>query len=433
MGCCIDFNRREISFFKNGKDLGVAFNNINVHDTYYPAIVLKNAEVEMIFNPTSNYANATPITDAPSDFKIQGKGIRSSSSSTDLKKWPSALIIEPSRELALQTAQNIEMFSRNLKSIKYVSLVGGENPNQQIRAIENGVDIVIATPGRLIDFIQTGKLSLDNIRFLVLDEADALIKQEKGIVESIHARCPLTHPIDGKRLQVIVCSATLHNFDIKQLANKIMKFPSWVDLKGQDSVPDTVHHCVLNVQPRLDRSWESNKGYKTDGVHLKDNTRAGANTKEQWSESVKILKALYTLKFIQVHKCDKGIIFCRTKLDCDNMERFLKANDRSATCVCLHSDRKPQERNDNLKKFKENKVKFLICTDVAARGIDVKGIPYVINVTLPDLKENYVHRIGRVGRAERMGLAVSFVSIDENEKVWYHSNCNKRGGKGCYN
>ncbi|XP_062591227.1 ATP-dependent RNA helicase DDX1-like, partial [Saccostrea cucullata] len=101
------------------------------------------------------------------------------------------------------------------------------------------------------------------------------------------------------------------------------------------------------------------------------------------------------------------------------------------SCVCLHGDRKPQERKANLQKFKDNKVKYLICTDVAARGIDISGLPYVINVTLPDEKQNYIHRIGRVGRAERMGLAISLVSTVK-EKVWYHSNCNTRG-RGCYN
>ncbi|KAK2162971.1 hypothetical protein LSH36_88g00023 [Paralvinella palmiformis] len=134
---------------------------------------------------------------------------------------------------------------------------------------------------------------------------------------------------------------------------------------------------------------------------------------------------------------DKAIIFCRTKLDCDNMEIYLnergggRQRNQMFSCVCLHGDRKPQERKGNLEKFKKGEVKFLISTDVAARGIDVNGLPYVINVTLPDEKQNYVHRIGRVGRAERMGLAISF-SGAVKEKVWYHSNCSNRG-KGCYN
>lgn len=132
---------------------------------------------------------------------------------------------------------------------------------------------------------------------------------------------------------------------------------------------------------------------------------------------------------------DCAIIFCRTKLDCDNLETYFNYQSKNLkknySCVCLHSDRTPQERQSNLETFKSKKCKFLICTDVAARGIDITGIPYVLQVTLPDDKANYLHRIGRVGRAERMGLAVSFVS-NVPEKVWYHSNCRNRG-KNCYN
>merc|ERR1712142_506023 len=108
---------------------------------------------------------------------------------------------------------------------------------------------------------------------------------------------------------------------------------------------------------------------------------------------------------------EQGIIFCRTKLDCDNLEKYLKSvNSREMSCVCLHSDRAPRERQQNLQNFKDGRAKFMICTDVAARGLDIKGVPYVINVTLPDDKANYIHRIGRVGRAERMGLALSLVA-----------------------
>ncbi|KAL4234932.1 ATP-dependent RNA helicase ddx1 [Mactra antiquata] len=153
---------------------------------------------------------------------------------------------------------------------------------------------------------------------------------------------------------------------------------------------------------------------------------------ETYSEAIKMLKGEYTVKAIDEHRMDRALIFCRTKLDCDNLEKYLQLRGQGKySCVCLHGDRKPQERKGNLQKFKDGKVKFLICTDVAARGIDVSGLPFVINVTLPDEKQNYIHRIGRVGRAERMGLAISLVA-SVKEKVWYHSNCNNRG-RGCYN
>merc|ERR1712002_262207 len=159
----------------------------------------------------------------------------------------------------------------------------------------------------------------------------------------------------------------------------------------------------------------------TDAVHEKDRINPNIDTPEMMSEAIKMLKGEYTARAIKEHKMNKAIIFCRTKIDCDNMERYLKQIDRKFyTCVCLHGDRKPHERKENLEKFKRGEVKFLICTDVA-------GLPFVINVTLPDEKQNYVHRIGRVGRAERMGLSISFASTVK-EKVWYHVQwCPSRG------
>lgn len=136
---------------------------------------------------------------------------------------------------------------------------------------------------------------------------------------------------------------------------------------------------------------------------------------------------------------DQAIIFCRTKLDCDNLENFLKSNGTGGSaamldeysCTCVHGDRSSAQRRQNLQNFKDGDVRFLICTDVAARGIDIRGVPFVINMTLPDEKENYIHRIGRVGRADRMGLAISLVS-SVKEKVWYcGQSCKTKGPRGC--
>ncbi|RWS06321.1 ATP-dependent RNA helicase Ddx1-like protein [Dinothrombium tinctorium] len=273
------------------------------------------------------------------------------------------------------------------------------------------------------------------------NEIDGLLQQgHRDVLIRLHSQIPRMFD-DGKRLQMIVCSATLHNFDVKKLAEKIMYFPTWVDLKvkGEDSVPDTVHHVVLRVDPRNDSSWATLKRHiTTDGVHAKDNLNVRQPTPETLSEAVKIIKGELIVKAINALKMDQGIIFCRTKLDCDNLEAYLnnlgggpKNPKNPYSCVCLHGDRKPHERKANLEKFKVGQCKFLICTDVAARGIDIKGVPFVIQVTLPDEKANYVHRIGRVGRADRMGLAISLVSCVP-EKVWFHSNCNT-GGRGCFN
>lgn len=160
-----------------------------------------------------------------------------------------------------------------------------------------------------------------------------------------------------------------------------MHFPTWIDLKGEDSVPETVHHVVVVVNPQTDDSWQYMKHHvETDAVHAKDNVRPGNNTAETLSEAVKKLKGEYCLKAMEEHKMDRAIIFCRTKIDCDNLERYLhQAGNGKYKCVCLHGDRAPAERKDNLERFKNKVANFLICTDVAARGLDITGLPFSNN------------------------------------------------------
>ncbi|XP_015247722.1 PREDICTED: ATP-dependent RNA helicase DDX1 [Cyprinodon variegatus] len=449
IGCYLDLDKGQISFSKNGIDLGVAFDippNV-VNQGFFAACVLKNAELKFNFggedfkNPPK--AGFVALDQAPDGHTIKSSQTGSAKvtqvkTSTNL---PKALIIEPSKELAEQTFNNVKHFKKYVENPKLRELlvIGGVPAKEQLAILEQGVDIVVGTPGRLDDLVSTGKLCLSQVRFLVLDECDGLLSAGyTDFINRIHKQIPQVTS-DGKRLQVIVCSATLHSFDVKKLSERIMHFPTWVDLKGEDSVPETVHHVVVPVNPKADRLWErlGKNHIQTDEVHAKDNTRPGANTPEMWSEAIKMLKGEYAVRAIKEHKMDQAIIFCRTKIDCDNMEQYFiqqgggpDSKGHQFSCVCLHGDRKPNERKNNLDRFKRKEVKLLICTDVAARGIDISGVPYVINVTLPDEKQNYVHRIGRVGRAERMGLAISLVAM-EKEKVWYHV-CPNRG-RGCYN
>lgn len=445
IGCLLDLNKGEISYTKNGKNLGVAFrlNDQMKNETFYPAVVLKNAEMLFNFGETE-FKNKIPdgyVAACRADSNnIKTNPFASGSASTEefvsKPNAPQAIIIEPSRELAEQTYQQLEKFKKHLKDpcIREYLLVGGQSSKEQINELMKGVDIIVATPGRLEDLVQQGHVLLTHCRFFVLDEADGLLKQgNSGLIDRLHKQIPkLT--ADGSRLQMIVCSATLHDFEVKKMADRLMHFPTWVDLKGEDSVPDTVHHCVAMVDPQKDASWKNLRQHvQTDGVHAKDNVKPGNNTPETLSEAVKLLKGEYCIRAIREHKMDRAIIFCRTKIDCDNMENYFKqVGGAELSCVCLHGDRAPNERKGNLALFKDKKVKFLICTDVAARGIDVTGLPFCINVTLPDEKSNYVHRIGRVGRAERMGLAISLVSTIP-EKVWYHGQFCSSRGKSCGN
>ncbi|XP_072107381.1 ATP-dependent RNA helicase DDX1 [Mobula birostris] len=448
IGCYIDLDSGIVKFSKNGKDLGHAFDIPShlMNQAFFAACVLKNAELkfnfgeeEFKFPPKDGFQALGKASDGHV-VKTQQTGTALVGQAKNLPNAPKALIIEPSRELAEQTLNNIKQFKKNVADpkLRELLIIGGVSAKDQLAILEQGVDIVVGTPGRVDDLVSTGKLNLSQVRFFVLDEADGLLTQGySDFITRMHSQIPQITS-DGKRLQVIVCSATLHSFDVKKLSEKIMHFPTWVDLKGEDSVPETVHHVVVRVNPKSDRNWEkSGRHIRTDEVHAKDNTRPGANTAEMWSEAIKILKGEYTVRAIKEHKMDQAIIFCRTKIDCDNMEQYFiqmgggpDKKGHQFSCVCLHGDRKPNERKQNLEKFKKMDVRLLICTDVAARGIDIRGVPYVINVTLPDEKQNYVHRIGRVGRADRMGLAISLVA-SEKEKVWYHS-CPSRG-RGCYN
>ncbi|KAK3918200.1 ATP-dependent RNA helicase Ddx1 [Frankliniella fusca] len=444
IGCYLDLDTGEIAFSKNEKHLGRAFTLASSmkNKAFHPAVVLKNAEMAFNFGAS------------PFKYPPQGGFIALNQASIDcvccpdaapvkvVKDAPQAIIIEPSKELADQTFNQLNLFMKFLDKpkVRTALVTGGVSVNENIAALTKGVDIVVGTPGRMESLISSGNLILKACRFFVLDEADGLLKQGYGgLIDNLHRQIPKV-TADGNRLQMIVCSATLHDFDVKKMADRLMHFPTWVDLKGEDAVPDTVHHVVVNVDPQKDRTWETlRKHIMTDGVHVKDNVRPGNNTAETLSEAVKMLKGEYCIRAINEHKMDKALVFCRTKLDCDNLEKYfnqLGGGPRNPSnpysCVCLHGDRKPQERKENLEMFKQGRVKFLICTDVAARGIDISGLPFMINVTLPDEKSNYVHRIGRVGRAERMGLAISLVSVIP-EKVWFHGEWCPSRGRNCSN
>ncbi|CAH0384139.1 unnamed protein product [Bemisia tabaci] len=451
IGAQLDLDSNTIRFRKNGLDLGEAFKipaQLN-NRTFFPAVVLKNAEMSFNFGaqpfkfkPPPGF---TPISQAPKELVRNSEVSPGSSGPKILKKInsaPQAIIIEPSRELAEQTYNQIEKFKKYVEDPKINALliIGGVSVKEQMAQLSSGVDIVVATPGRLEDLISGGHLSLTHCRFFVLDEADGLLKQGyTEFIDKLHRQIPKV-TADGKRLQMIVCSATLHAFEVKKMADRLMHFPTWVDLKGEDAVPETVHHVVVMVDPQKDKSWQNIKRpIRTDGVHREDSIRPNNPNAECLSEAVKMLKGEYCVRAIEKHKMDKAIIFCRTKLDCDNLEKHLiqagggPSNRKNTySCVCLHGDRKPNERKANLEAFKRGEAKFLICTDVAARGLDVTGLPFMINITLPDEKSNYVHRIGRVGRAERMGLAISLVA-SVPEKVWYHGEWCSSRGRNCYN
>uniref|UniRef100_A0AC35TIK7 ATP-dependent RNA helicase DDX1 n=1 Tax=Rhabditophanes sp. KR3021 TaxID=114890 RepID=A0AC35TIK7_9BILA len=448
IGCYIDLEKKEIFFSKNGITFPTAFKippNL-CKEIFCPMIAMKNAKCVVNFGQT-------PFKHMPSsDFKAicasatgeSKRTIASMGGPTEKRgaKSPLCIIVESSKELALQTHDQLTKFSTFLEepTVKNTLVSGALSTKEQEKMLLQGSDIMTCTPGRLIDLVEHGKIDLRFVKFFVLDEADALVSGTQnhwGILKKLYGKMIKSESV-ALRLQVIVCSATLHNPMIDKLAREMMSFPQWVDLKGQDSVPDSVHHVVVMVDPVEDKAWirlRTGRGglnVLTDRIHAKDQIKAGSTEPNTLSEGVKILKMEYCAMAIEKMAMTQAIIFCRTKVDCDNLEKFFQRRGEAFNCVVMHGDRSPEERNANLLKFKEKAANFLICTDVAARGLDISGLPYVINMTLPSPEEkaNYLHRIGRVGRSEVMGLAISFVST-KPEKVWYHQ-CQSKG-KECTN
>ncbi|PAV89991.1 hypothetical protein WR25_06623 isoform H [Diploscapter pachys] len=444
LGCFLDLDGGFIWWSKNGVEFPVAY-EIKQHTSpeaaLFPTVLLQNSSMTVNFGdspfafPPKN--GFMPISKAPDScvrWNVDEPMDTSGPGQVDTKS-PLCLILEPTRELVEQTHNNLVTFASKLEDpkIRCISLAAGVDVNQTLAALESGVDIVTGTPSRILDLIQTRVLSVSHLQFIVLDEADQLVANKQGgsmggLIRKLMGSLPL-QAVDGTRHQMIVCSATLHNFDVTNFANRYMSFPQWIDLKGMDSVAETVHHSVCHVDANADKQWirlmHAPNHLEDDHVHQHDQIKPGLNDKNTISLGTKILKGIYVLRAIQAlnMKNEQCIVFCRTKQQCDHMETFLRHHGYNASC--LHGDRSPQERSSTLAAFKEKKLNFLVCTDVAARGLDVSGVPFVINVTMPDDKAMYVHRIGRVGRADRMGLSISLVSQHE-EKVWYHK-CSSKG------
>ena len=457
IGCALDLDESTISFYKNGKALGVAFQlpDSMVGMAIFPAFVLKGCGIGLnfgaeVFRFPAPEGHCSVLACSTSDL------VCASSKEAFVvtgKRLPLAIILEPSRDLAEQVYQAVLDMTRYITSpeLKALLVVGGDDTKKLQKALKSGVDIVVGTTGKVVDMLKSGALNLSQIKFFILDEADRLIETENlsGIMQLYNA-CP-SGGVGDNRLQVCFFSATLHSPEITELAGKLCVNPTWVDLKGVDSVPETVHHVIYRVNLQRDGHLvEGKTAAVIDDVH----PSSPSSTEEIASKALKGLKMHVLLGIIDKFKMAQCMIFCRTNADCDNLETFLCAHgggqkfrgmvdsgkEHAYSCCVLAGMRSMQERRANLEAFKEGSVRFLICTDVAARGIDIKNLPYMINMTLPDEAENYIHRIGRVGRAERMGLAISIVAgaavVGETaapikEKVWYHRCANR--GKGCSN
>eukprot|EP01119_Soliformovum_irregulare_P021493 TRINITY_DN7167_c0_g1_i1.p1 TRINITY_DN7167_c0_g1~~TRINITY_DN7167_c0_g1_i1.p1 ORF type:complete len:648 (-),score=201.49 TRINITY_DN7167_c0_g1_i1:46-1989(-) len=435
IGCYLDRTGNTIHYSKNGKVFGPAFQlPTALRQALYPAVCLKNCQVTLNFGGTpfkhdpQGYSGFNDV--APETASTVAPNKKSKVTGVHL---PRALIFEPTRDLAVQTYDAIETFQKYLTpKLSAMSAVGGSPVDAQLKKLEQGVDIVVGSIDRIDDLIHRGGLDLSMVKLFILDEADAIIESHRSGIMKIFNAIPKENNI-----QVLMFSATLHSEKVAKMGQDICVFPTWVDLKGKDAIPDTVDYGFVWADPQKIKDWVHPQiKFKSDGIHAKDNTGNQLKSPEGYSEAIKQLKPILLVKIIESLKMDQAMIFCRTKQDCDNLQSYFGSMGaqkgpmagKEFSSVCLHSDKSQKEKQMNLQAFKDGEVRFLICTDIAARGIDVSGLPYMINYTLPDKTEDFIHRIGRVGRSDRMGLAISLVGSNE-EKVWYHTCPSK--GKNC--
>lgn len=279
------------------------------------------------------------------------------------------LVLTPTRELAIQIGENFEAYSKYTK-IKTLVIFGGVSQVPQVDKLKEGMDILVATPGRLLDLHKQGFIDLDHLHHLVLDEADLML--DMGFINDVKKIIKLT----PENRQTLLFSATMP-IAIRELADQFLKNPKYVSVAPISSAADIVKQKLYLVE-------------KED-------------------------KRKLLLHIIQNEHLKNALIFTRTKGGADNVAKFLKKN--NITAEAIHGDKSQNARQRVLTSFKNKEIDFLIATDVASRGIDIDSLPYVINYEIPNVSETFVHRIGRTGRAGNEGLAISFCGRDEKNYI----------------
>jgi ATP-dependent RNA helicase RhlE len=281
------------------------------------------------------------------------------------KKNIRTLVVTPTRELAIQIDESFNTYGK-YTNIRSMVVFGGVSQVPQVDQLKKGIDILIATPGRLLDLHKQGFIDLDHLHFLVLDEADQML--DMGFINDVKKIVKLTP--DNR--QTLLFSATMP-MAIRELADTFLTKPKYVSVTPVSSTAETVNQKVYFV---------------------------GKEDKR---------KLLYHI--IRNDKIDNVLVFTRTKHGADNVVKALKKN--NVTAEAIHGDKSQNTRQRVLDAFKNKEISVLVATDIAARGIDIESLPFVINFDIPNISETYVHRIGRTGRAGNSGLAISFCAKDE--------------------
>lgn len=291
----------------------------------------------------------------------------------EIKKsdFPQAIILVPTRELAIQVAEEINSLQSDLRQkLSILPIYGGQNYDIQMRGLKRGADIIVGTPWRIIDHLNRKTLKLNQISYLILDEADEMLNM--GFVDDIET---IFQQTNGDK-KVLLFSATMPKM-ILNVAKKYMWEYQLVSVKT----------AQLTTTQTTQIYFEVREGDKFEAL----------------------------CRIIDIEPDFYGIVFCKTKLDCDFVTT--KLNERGYQAQGLHGDVQQKQRERILKSFKDKKSMILVATDVAARGIDVNDITHVINYSLPQDTESYVHRVGRTGRAGKTGKAITFVTPQEYRKI----------------
>ena len=272
-------------------------------------------------------------------------------------RMPRSLILEPTRELAAQVAQNFEVYGKYHK-LTMALLIGGVSFADQVKLLDRGVDVLIATPGRLLDQFERGNILLNGVQILVIDEADRML--DMGFIPDVERICKMM----PQKHQTLFFSATMPS-EVKRITDQFLDDPKTIEVTTQASAPTTVTHALINVAAKDKRA---------------------------------ALRALLRRETIQ-----NAIVFCNRKRDIDILYRSLLRHGFSAER--LHGDMQQSTRMEVLAQFKNNEVQILVASDVAARGLDIPAVSHVFNFDVPSHAEDYIHRIGRTGRAGRSGAA----------------------------
>ncbi|WP_321778992.1 DEAD/DEAH box helicase [Sulfurimonas sp.] len=277
------------------------------------------------------------------------------------------LILTPTRELASQVEESVRVYGKHLP-FKSTVIFGGVKINPQIVALRRGVEIVVATPGRLLDHMSQQTINLSKVDFLILDEADRML--DMGFVNDIKKVIAVL----PKERQTLLFSAT-YSDEIKKLSQKFLRSPALIEVARRNTSSEIVKQAVYPVDKERKRELLT---------HLIN--------KENWKQV---------------------LVFTRTKHGANRLSGQLEKDEISS--VAIHGNKSQNARTKALADFKAGKIRVLVATDIAARGIDIDQLPHVVNYELPNVSEDYVHRIGRTGRAGNEGEAISLVCVDENE------------------